>query len=729
MSVQQETQSQIQSRADQVAQAQRTLNEVNTSVATLQTEADKARGIFGFGRRILVPPDEIHVVVGDGRHIWTMSSQRKVFGQIVDRPSRYWLNAHTRVIKLKTVSFTVALHGFGSNGVQALDSSKVSFQLWAHAVAKLNPEKAEVAAQRVGLETTGLIRTITEVGMAELVAAGATMTIEEIISDRQKLSEIAFSKVNQILSELGYDLALLTITRLGGNAYEKLIEQAESRISKETGVATNKEQLAELRDDQLREQEEAEVRATTEKKLASERLDAQREVETATISQQESLDISRHEMQLKQVDRSKTAAENSHDADLAKVKLVRQLGEEEAEKDASLAQIKLEREAELRAIQQQRQASIRLAETEAEAARMAVEQEKQIERKSALTIAEADRLRKEELERAERSKNIALVETSQMTESMKMEAGAEANALQIKVDAETHALRVRVDAETQMELIKAEAEATATEKRAQAAKVRAEATKAETAASGLAEAEVESARVEVSEKRVAVTRAEGLAHAEVSRAQATAEAERRQQLKKVEIDAQTTLAKLYEEAPVLVDLEKLRMQLEHERSLATIQADASLKAFEAIAPGVKVHVFGNGGQTGQIMANLMSITHGLTAVGEESPLIGRMLGQDNPDISAFLPKLGKFVPALKELMGSMNTRMFATLKVADVVERLAPIVAGDEDLATGLAQIKQDANFRMVGDLPISPLLRLLGIGTGDAQPIEDVPIVDGDFA
>jgi len=244
MSVQQETQSQIQSRADQVAQAQRTLNEVNTSVATLQTEADKARGIFGFGRRILVPPDEIHVVVGDGRHIWTMSSQRKVFGQIVDRPSRYWLNAHTRVIKLKTVSFTVALHGFGSNGVQALDSSKVSFQLWAHAVAKLNPEKAEVAAQRVGLETTGLIRTITEVGMAELVAAGATMTIEEIISDRQKLSEIAFSKVNQILSELGYDLALLTITRLGGNAYEKLIEQAESRISKETGVATNKEQLA-----------------------------------------------------------------------------------------------------------------------------------------------------------------------------------------------------------------------------------------------------------------------------------------------------------------------------------------------------------------------------------------------------------------------------------------------------------------------------------------------------
>ena len=155
-------------RLPDVAAAERTLSDVNTSVAVLRTEADRARGLFGFGRRILVPPDEIHVVVGDGRHSLTLSNERKVFGQSADRPAKYWLNPISQVIKLKTISFAVPIHGHQDEGVEALDSSKVSFRLWAHAVAKLNPDKAEIAAQRVGLDTTGLIYTITKVGTAEL---------------------------------------------------------------------------------------------------------------------------------------------------------------------------------------------------------------------------------------------------------------------------------------------------------------------------------------------------------------------------------------------------------------------------------------------------------------------------------------------------------------------------------------------------------------------------------
>ncbi|WP_420641987.1 hypothetical protein [Candidatus Leptofilum sp.] len=144
-------------RMPDVAAAERTLSDVNSSVAVLRTEADRARGLFGFGRRILVPPDEIHVVVGDGRHSLTLSNERKVFGQSADRPAKYWLNPITQVIKLKTISFTVPIHGVNDAGVEALDSSKVSFRLWAHAVAKLNPDKAEIAAQRVGLDTNGLV--------------------------------------------------------------------------------------------------------------------------------------------------------------------------------------------------------------------------------------------------------------------------------------------------------------------------------------------------------------------------------------------------------------------------------------------------------------------------------------------------------------------------------------------------------------------------------------------
>ncbi|WP_420627300.1 SPFH domain-containing protein [Candidatus Leptofilum sp.] len=694
-------------RLPDVAAAERTLSDVNTSVAVLRTEADRARGLFGFGRRILVPPDEIHVVVGDGRHSLTLSNERKVFGQSADRPAKYWLNPITQVIKLKTISFTVPIHGVNDAGVEALDSSKVSFRLWAHAVAKLNPDKAEIAAQRVGLDTNGLIYTITKVGTAELVAAAATMSLEEIIANRQELAAIAFPKVNQILSELGYDLALLTITSLDGIAYTKLIEQAESRISKETGIATNKEQLAELNDMQAREQQEAEIRAETEKKLAAERLDAQREVETATISQQEALDVRRHEMRILQISREKTAAAAAHDTEMAKVELSQQLGEAEAEKAAHLAQIEAERQAKLRAIQQKREAEINLAKTEAEATRLAVAQAKEIDRMAELTEAEASRLRREELAEAERVREIALVE-----------ANKEAEALKLAAEAESRALQIKVDVETQSELVRAEAEATATEKRAKAAKVRAEATKAETAAAGLAEAEVEAARVQVAEKQVSVTRAEGLAQAEVAKAQAL-----------VEIEAQEKLALLYGEAPVLVDLERLRLQLTHQERIATIQAETSLKAFEAIAPSLKVHIFGNGGQTGQILANVMALSHGLTQVGEEVPLVGRKLnpgenGADEPLVLAnWLPQLRQFAPCLQQVLSDVNPRMLSSLKVADVVERLVPVVAGEESLTSALSNLKADASFRVIGDMPVSPLLRLLGLEQGEV--VEDIAVAD----
>ena len=481
--------------------ADRTLNEATSTLEMLRTETDRVRGlmsVFGFGRRILVPPDEIHVVVGDGRHSLLPSKKRRVYGQTADRPSFYWLNKHTQVIKLKTISFTVPIRGANEEGVHALDNSKVSFRLWAHAVAKLNPDKADIAAQRVGLDATSLINTITEVGTAELVAAAATMGLQEIIAERQKLAEIAFPQVNQILSELGYDLALLTITQLDGVAYRKLVEQAESRISKETAIVTNREQVAEIEDRQTRQRREAEIQAETEKKLAAERLEAERDVETATLEQQESLAVRRHEVKIREVERNKEAAKSAYQADLAKVELDEQLSAAEVEKDERLKRIQAEREADLADMRQQREAKLQVAKTEAEAEKLAVQQARQIDRDAQRTRAEAARLREEELEAAERAKQVALVDAESAARST----------------------RIRAEGETEAELIRAEAEANATEKRAQAAKIRAEATRAEAAAPGLAEAEVESARVEIAEKQVAVKRAEGLAEAKISEAKA-----------------------------------------------------------------------------------------------------------------------------------------------------------------------------------------------------------------
>lgn len=683
----------------------RSLNEVSATAEMLRTEADQINWLarfLGFGRRVLVPADEIHAVVGDGLHSLALSNQRKIFGKSAERSSFYWLNPLTQVIKLKTVSFTVPIRGYNEQGVQALDNSKVSFQLWAHAVAKLNPETADVAAQRVGVDTTSLLNTITKVGMAELVAAAATMPLMEIIANRQRLAEIAFPKVNRILAELGYDLALLTVTELGGEAYQRLVEQAEARVYKETSIATNLEQIAEIQDRQARERTEAEIRAETEKKLAAERLAAERVVNEATLTQQETLDIRRHEVELRQVERRKATSQAGHDANLLGVQLAQKLAEAEAGNQAELAKLRAEREAELRALEQKRTAALRLSETQAEAERQALTQLRQIEREAERTGAEAKRLHAEELARAERAKEVALLQTAQAAESLKLEAEAQARALQVQTDAETKA-----------ELVKAEAEATATEKRAQAAKVRAEATRAETAAAGLAEAEVDAARVSVAEQRVAVTRAEGLADAEIKREQAAAEAERLQKLKEVEIHAQRELVQLYNEAPVLVEIEKLKMHLAHQERITQLQMESYLRAFEALAPSLRVQVYGNGGQTGKIITDLMGLAQGLRSLGEEVPAVGRLVDGALDGESALFDgfKLGEFLPYIQQIIAGINPRVLSSLKVADLLSELDNVVSGRSDLVTALHQLRNDGSFRVIGDLPVMPLLQSLGIG------------------
>ena len=72
--------------------AQDSATEIANSVAALRTEVDRAHGFFGFGRRIFVPADEIHVAVGVGRHALQSTTTSEVFGQTENRASRYWLN-------------------------------------------------------------------------------------------------------------------------------------------------------------------------------------------------------------------------------------------------------------------------------------------------------------------------------------------------------------------------------------------------------------------------------------------------------------------------------------------------------------------------------------------------------------------------------------------------------------------------------------------------------------
>ena len=662
-------------------QSQTAVTQVADSLDALSTQTDRASSIIGLGRRIWVPADEVHVVVGHGAHVTRSSDDMQVFGQSASQKSRYWLNPRTQVIKLKTISFTVPLTGHTDTGIDALDSNNVSFKLWAHAVAQLNPEKAEIAARRIGQDTQGLLRTITQVAMSQLIGAAAQMNLNEIIANREQLSTSAFGNVNRSLNELGYNLSVLTVTRLAGQAYNKLVEMADAKVTTTATIDINTQQLAEQESNEQRSRASNEYEAKTQQDRA--------DTEATTAKK------------LVEAEQAKQAGR------LEKVRLEKDLAEAEATSAAVLREKQANYEADIRALEARREAEILQARTEAESERLAFDQARQIERNASLTQAEAERLRKLELEAAQRAKDVSLLKEQETAEAYALQAGAEAQALAIKTESETKASMSR-----------AEAEATATQQLAQAAKTRAEATRAEAAAAGLAEAEVAEAHILLAEKQVEVNRAQGLADAEVAKAQAVSEAEKMRQIRDVEIKAQQRLADLYQQSPVLVELEKIRLQQGHEQKLAQIQADANLRAIEAIAPGVKINLFGNGGQAGNMMNQIMTLAHGANAVGEEVPAIGRLLGHGSDPAdelsdaySHLQPHFETIQPYAKMMIEEMNPRIFAGLTLADLAERLTPVVAGEQDVVTALNQIREDSNFKVIGNLPVQSILGILGIG------------------
>jgi hypothetical protein len=96
--------------------------------------------------------------------------------------------------------------------------------------------------------------------------------------------------------------------------------------------------------------------------------------------------------------------------------------------------------------------------------------------------------------------------------------------------------------------------------------------------------------------------------------------------------------------------------------------------------------------------------------------VGRLVGSGaGAEELSWLPKLADFVPFIRQTIADVNPRMFTSLKVTDLLDRLVPVLAGREDLLTALNALREDAGFRVVGDVPVVPLLRLLGIKVPEA--------------
>ena len=687
-----------------ISQANQVIAETDTAVKALTTQADKVSilsRMTGFGKRINVPPDEVHYVVGHGPHWLQAATEGMIFGKAAKQPTIYWLNSLTQVVKLKTISFTVNLHGADGQGIKALDQDNVPFTLKAHAVASLttsDPKFVEAAAEQVGIDIENLIVTITQVGTTQLINAAAKMTLQDTIGSRQELAVEAYDQVNEVLEGLGYSLKLLTITDLGGEAYEEMIRQATAIALQDTTVKTNAAELKIRRNNEEREREEKEIVSKTQQAVYQ----AELAQEKAALEKNEEIAVEQHRLEIEGIGRTQTLAGRQNEQTMAELALQKKEREiqvdndaaialKEAEASADKAALQAKREDQLAKERQERQAAINLAKTETEQERLAAEQAKTIARDNERVRAEA-----------ERTQEVANIRANQEAAVARTQAQAEADATRTKAQAEADAAltTAKADAEASKE------KASAAEALAEAGKLEAEALQAQEAASGLAAAEVAARQVEIDAARVEVTRNEGLAQAEITKAQAEAE-----------LEIERIKAELYQQAPVLVELEQIQLRFQHDQKIAEIEADTRLEALRAIAPqlNLNANLVGSGGQLGSVLAQVLNLVNGTQILAQEVPALQGILdrglnGDDNGDLGQAMSRMmAQARPYLAQIADNIQPRLLASLTLRDFLDELGNVANGESSVLEAVENIRQAGVFRIIGDVPVEQMIQPLG--------------------
>ncbi|MCK9365537.1 MAG: SPFH domain-containing protein [Syntrophales bacterium] len=669
---------------------QRKLNTRLYDIQSLQVDPEQGGGLFGFGKRVVVPADEVHVVSGHGIHSSPIAMKKatEVFGQAAKKTSVYWRNALTEVIALRTITFVIPVAGANSIGVDVLDKNRIPYNVTAHVVAKLDETQPEIAAQSVGNDIMGLAANIREVTEAQLLDAAAEMTLEEVLNDRQQLADKARDEVNATLTGLGYKLLYITIAELGGVAYEKLVEQAQATVTRDTTIQINAAQLKTHESNQEKARTTAEVDGLTRKETQEKSLAADKAVKSAELDKDETVAERENALALANEQRSLRLETAKNEVSLQKVGLQKaeQLATTTAQADVAL-------------LDQERQKAILQAGALADAERDDLVQERDLTRSAKKTKEDAARLLEEQESTADRNKVVTVT----------------------TAEAKAEALKIETTAQNQVRLSKAQTEAQASEQEAAAKVKMADATRAEAAAPGLAEADVDERRVAIAEKQVAVDRASGVARAEVAQLEADAEIHRQGGLMEIQLKLAREQAELFTTNPALFELEKMKLQLGHDLQVKQAELSAQVQIATAMAEhmNISANIIGDGSRASAIMSQMMSIAAGAQVVGEQVPFIGNMLnGASNGNGTASAVSTTKSLsellagvaPFIQSLVKEMNPKIFSTLTVEALMEALVPVVSGQKDLVSALQQIKDDANFRVIADMPVAPILKKIGL-------------------
>ncbi|MCB0107122.1 MAG: hypothetical protein KDE53_14475, partial [Caldilineaceae bacterium] len=311
---------------DQIRQATKILSPEFSSELSLLHRAT------GFGRRVVVPANQIHAVRAAGFNKYArLSTETRFFG--IDSADTttganesavgvaiYWLNDLTEVIVLGTESFTIPIPT-----IVTRDADQVRLTITAHAMASLDPRAVSKAAKKIGQNAEDLINSIVQVVISALVTQAAHMRVREMIANYTQLSEAARPEITQALTELGYNLDVLKITNIGGEAVRRWEDEAQARVDKTATEETNKAQLAELENNTQRLEREAELTAQERIKQESENRRAAQDIAEGE-----------HSLSLLQIERRKAEAAKQNEVDRAGVELRQGVESAEARKTAAI---------------------------------------------------------------------------------------------------------------------------------------------------------------------------------------------------------------------------------------------------------------------------------------------------------------------------------------------------------------------------------------------------------
>lgn len=674
-----------------LASLQKALNQRVYNLNELRVPLKAGKSIFGFGTRVIVPSDEIHVVQASGRHFWSISNESEVYGSAAGEPTHYWRNKLTSAVGLRTITFVVPIADAEDEGVQVFDSGNVPYTVEAFVVARVDTENAIVAATKVADDIYGLAATIREVTEAVLLESAAKFTLEEVRENRQLLRDAAQAAVDVALKDIGYKLSLVRIGKLGGKAHDKLVEQANAKVIQATTKEINQAELETKKSNELRSRIEAEENAATRKKTEAERLAADEAVREAELRRDETVKARENELALADEERRRELAQKEHEVELEAVQL--QKAEDLARKEAA---------ADADEIEQRRAKKLEQDAAEADALREELVQQKRLERAAAAVEQDAKRLEREETAAADRA---ARVKTTQ--------AKAEADALEIETEANAQA-RLR----------SAKAEADASKDEADAKIKMAEANRAEAAAEGLAASDVRTREIENEQAQTKVDRQKGLDAAEIKKQEAEAELLREKGLADIEVEKAERLGAVMLENPAVLQLELRKLELTSELERVRIEAETQRMVAQAMSQNMHINanIFGDGGSMGKILSQIMSLTKGATLVGEEIPAVGNLLNgngaKPNGSVatmgSSLIEKAQGLLPYIMRVIDEASPTMLGTMTVRDLTAAVAPLITGKKDLSQTLAELKEDTNFRMIGSLPVSGIMSLLGLSKND---------------